>query len=255
MFLTLPSYLGESYHSRSQKARVITEAWGAENFFCPNCPSDSLAPTPKGYQAIDYICPRCQLPFQLKSKEAPIGEKVLDGAFAAMMRAIMEDRTPNLFLLHYDRFLWDVRNVILIPHFAFSPSAIDKRKPLEPTARRAGWIGCFINLRNIPREARIPLVKESLITPQKEVRRRFKRLKTLKSVTATERGWTLDVLRVVQSLGKPEFTNQDVYQFASELGDLHPENRHVRDKIRQQLQFLRDRKFLSQVSRGHWALR
>ena len=252
MILSLPSHLAEGYKSLAQKARVVTEAWGAENFFCPNCPSESLHPTPRGFKAIDYLCPRCRLPFQLKSKDGPIGDKVLDGAFTAMMRAIMEDRTPNLLLLQYDRPLWKVRSVILIPHFAFSPSSIQKRNPLSSTARRAGWIGCFIVLSNIPNEARISLVTDTGVAPREEVRRKFGRLKTLKDLSAIERGWTLDVLRIVQSLGKQEFTNEEVYQFVPELQKLHPENRHVRDKIRQQLQFLRDRGFLTQIVRGSW---
>lgn len=147
-----------------------------------------------------------------------------------------------------------VRNVTLIPHFAFSPSSIQKRNPLSSTARRAGWIGCFIVLSNIPKEARISLVTDAAVAPREEVRRKFGRLKPLKNLSAIERGWTLDVLRIVQSLGKREFTNQDVYQLAPELEKLHPDNRHIRDKIRQQLQFLRDRGFLAQVSRGHWAV-
>lgn len=69
-----------------------------------------------------------------------------------------------------------------------------------------------------------------------------------------ERGWTLDVLRILRSLGKMEFTNGDVYEFAPQLERLHPNNRHVRDKIRQQLQVLRDRGFLVQIERGVWAL-
>jgi type II restriction enzyme len=64
----------------------------------------------------------------------------------------------------------------------------------------------------------------------------------------------LDVLRMAQSIGKREFTNSDIYQFAPELGRIHPENRHIRDKIRQQLQFLRDRGLLKQVERGIGAL-
>ena len=254
MILSLQGCLADGYKSLSQKARVVTETWGAENFFCPNCPSTSLSQTPKGFKAIDYVCPDCQQPFQLKSKDSPIGHKVLDGAYGAMMQAITEDRTPNFFLLQYDRSLWSVRNVILIPHFAFSPSSIEKRNPLSPSARRAGWVGCFIVLGNIPKEARIPLVSERSILPQEEVRSRFDRLKPLKNLSPRERGWTLDVLRVVQSLGKREFANQDVYDFAAELATLHPDNRHVRDKIRQQLQFLRDRGFVTQISRGHWAV-
>jgi hypothetical protein len=36
----------------------------------------------------------------------------------------------------------------------------------------------------------------------------------------------------------PEFTNENVYAFARELEKLHPDNRHIRDKIRQRLQVL-----------------
>jgi type II restriction enzyme len=74
------------------------------------------------------------------------------------------------------------------------------------------------------------------------VRERFKRVKPLKEISVMERGWTLDVLNGVRSLGKKEFTNTDAYTLAGQLEQLHPDNRHVRDKIRQQLQVLRDAK-------------
>ena len=53
---------------------------------------------------------------------------------------------------------------------------------------------------------------------------------------------------------KAKFTNEDVYAFTRELGKLHPGNRHVRDKIRQQLQVLCDAGFLIHVSRNEWKL-
>ena len=40
-----------------------------------------------------------------------------------------------------------------------------------------------------------------------------------------------------------------------ELARMHPENRHVRDKIRQQLQVLRDKGFLEFVGRGEYGVR
>jgi type II restriction enzyme len=83
---------------------------------------------------------------------------------------------------------------------------------------------------------------------------RFKPVKPLSEIKAKERGWTLDVLNIVRRLGKPEFTNEEVYAFARELEKLHPDNRHVRDKIRQQLQVLRDAGFLVQPERGIWRL-
>jgi hypothetical protein len=45
------------------------------------------------------------------------------------------------------------------------------------------------------------------------------------------------------------------YAFKRELEQLRPDNRHIRDKIRQQLQVLRDRGFLIQAGRGVWQLK
>jgi type II restriction enzyme len=62
------------------------------------------------------------------------------------------------------------------------------------------------------------------------------------------------VLQVVQSLGKMEFTLADVYAHAGSLAKLHPHNRHVRDKIRQQLQVLRDLGLLAFLYPGSYRL-
>ena len=197
----------------------------------------------------------------------------MDGAFEARMRAIRSDRVPNFFFLNYDGLNWRVRDLLLVPHFAFPPSAINKRKPLSYTARRAGWVGCNIDLNRIPPDARIAAVKNGEVVPEDEVRKKFKRVKPLKDISIAERGWTLDVLNLVRriSLTRPAghplpsdgrgaggegatFTNGDIYAHARELEKLHPDNRHVRDKIRQQLQVLRDAKLLIHVSTGVWRL-
>jgi hypothetical protein len=144
-------------------------------------------------------------------------------------------------------------------------------------------VGCNFDLHRIPIEARIVVVRRiassrrrsgvapdsdlrnekdgdrrdacpTLIVPPSEVRERFKHVKPLKELSVKERGWTLDVLNGVRSLGKREFTDTDAYTLASQLEQLHPDNRHVRDKIRQQLQVLRDAKLLLHVSSGLWRL-
>jgi hypothetical protein len=51
-----------------------------------------------------------------------------------------------------------------------------------------------------------------------------------------------------------EFTNEDIYAHARELEQLHLDNRHVKDKIRQQLQVLRDAGLLIHVGPGVWKL-
>jgi type II restriction enzyme len=94
----------------------------------------------------------------------------------------------------------------------------------------------------------------TIIVPPEEVRARFERVKLLKDISVTQRGWTLDVLNAVRRLGKTEFTTADAYAFTRELEQLHPDNRHVRDKIRQQLQVLRDAGLLLHLGRGEWRL-
>ncbi|MGW1425299.1 hypothetical protein ACWAT4_34805 [Bradyrhizobium manausense] len=63
------------------------------------------------------------------------------------------------------------------------------------------------------------------------------------------------MLKCVESLGKREFTLEEAYAFDRHLGDLYPGNQNVRPKIRQQLQYLRDRGFIEFVSRGSYRLK
>jgi type II restriction enzyme len=252
--LELPIENLDCYKSASQRARVGTESWGASNFFCPVCDSPRLDVTPHGTATLDYSCPKCDSPFQLKSQSRPFGARIVDAAYSQMKNAILTDHTPNLYILHYDVTAWAVRTVILIPHFAFALSAIECRPPLGPTARRAGWVGCNILLNKIPQDARIPIVAEGAARAAAEVRRAYRRLRPLEKLKVEKRGWSLDVLNVVRSLNKPEFSLSDLYARADELAKLHPDNRHVRDKIRQQLQVLRDLGLLEFLGGGSYRL-
>jgi len=252
--LHLPTAGLDRYRSASQRARVGTESWGAENFFCPACESPRLRRAPQGTAAIDYFCPSCDSPFQLKSQSKPFGSKIVDAAYSQMKRAIIEDRTPNLFVLHYDLDAWAVRTVLLVPHFAFVLSAIERRRPLAPTARRAGWVGCNILLDKIPLYARISVVSEGAPHTPREVRSAYDRLRPLEKLQVEKRGWTLDVLQVVQSFSKKDFTLAEVYAHTDALARLHPRNAHVRDKVRQQLQVLRDLGLVEFLGGGRYRL-
>ena len=254
MQLQMRAKLAQGYNSKAQQARVVTENWAGNEMFCANCNSSSLSGTPANNRAIDFVCPQCSAPFQLKAKNGIIGRTVHDGAYSAMLQAVREDRTPNLLLMRYALPNWNVVDLILIPYFAFPESAIIKRKPLAPTARRAGWIGCNIDLSRIAPEARIPIVATGTPLVPEKVRASYARLKPLREIKAAKRGWTLDVLNIVRSLGKAEFTNDEVYVHDRELERLHPDNRNVRPKIRQQLQVLRDAGLLMHVESGRWRI-
>jgi type II restriction enzyme len=252
--LSLPTGHFVNYKSPSQRARLATETWGLDNLYCPNCTENRLDCTPPNTPTVDYVCLECKSAFQLKSQGSPLSFRIVDAAYSSMRDAIKSNRTPNLFVMHYDKKEWLVSNVILIPNFAFSMSAIEKRKALSPEARRAGWVGCNILLGRIPADAKIPIVTEGRAISSSEVRKQYARLRPLEALTSENRGWTLDVLNVVRGLGMSAFALSDVYALESSLARLHPHNRHVRDKIRQQLQVLRDLGLLEFVGRGHYRL-
>jgi len=245
----------ERYKSKSQRARVSTEPWVEENLFCPSCPSPKLSATSTGTEAIDFVCPRCDETFQLKSQSHKLGRRIVDAAYDSMMRAIHRDATPNLLAMHYDADAWRVANLLLIPRFAFTSAAIEKRPPLSLHARRAGWVGCNIVLDAIPSDARIHVVREGSAASPSQVRRQYASLAPLAKLAVNKRGWTLDVLRAIESLHKSEFSLPEAYSTESHLAKLHPANRHIQPKIRQQLQVLRDLGFLKFLGGGRYRLR
>lgn len=246
--------LAERYTSKSQIARVVTEEWARHNLYCVACPSDEIHAAPPNTRAIDFRCPECGQFYQLKSRQTWSEDRVIDAAYDAMVAAIREDETPNLVVMQYTP-RWRVQNVLLVPHFFFTESMIEKRKPLGPQARRAGWVGCNILLREVPAEGKLRLVADEQVSPKAVIRASFLRLSPLAQLDVERRGWSLDVLRVVQRLGQAEFSLSDVYQFERDLGELHPDNHNVRPKIRQQLQVLRDLGLIEFRGGGQYAMR
>ena len=252
MILNLPIEEAKGYKSASQKARVVTEAWVLGNMYCPACASNRLTDTANNTEAVDFVCRRCDSGFQLKAKTGTIGRKVVDAGYDAMMRAIGKNRLPHFLFLGYNRNHYTVNDLVLIPDFCLGPSAIEARKPLSAMARRAGWVGCNIVLDCVPPEGRIPVISSGSIVSKETVRKKFREVKPLENLSVKMRGWTLDVLTALRTLEKREFALKEVYAFEKELSEKHPDNNYVRDKIRQQLQVLRDLGYLQFVRRGYY---
>lgn len=243
------------YTSKAQIARVMTEAWVAREIACPGCSHGALMPAPNNTPVIDFVCRECDREYQLKSSSTPIGRRLPDAAYEPFRTRVLAGRAPHLLVLHYVRALGsppNVEDVLLIPKEALSPSCIEPRPPLGPTARWAGWIGCNVRLDRVPDDARIWLVKAGVAADQALIETRFARMQAFGQLDAGSRGWTLDVLRAVRALGRVEFSPMDVYSFEDEMAELHPNNRYVRAKMRQQLQVLRDLGFLEFVGGGRY---
>jgi len=110
-------------------------------------------------------------------------------------------------------------------------------------------------LDRVPSDAQVYMIQDGDVASAAGVREKYKRLRPLEKLKVDKRGWTLDVLTFVRSLDKQEFHLADMYAFERPLLELHPKNFHIRDKIRQQLQVLRDLGLLEFTGGGSYRLR
>jgi type II restriction enzyme len=253
LLLTLDTSIAANYNSKSQIARRVTEKWGEDNLYCPACDSNRLTQSPNNTPAIDFVCPQCQQSFQLKSRATWSERKVADADYRKMMDAVLSDATPNLLIMQYSA-TWHVKRLLLVPAFFFAASAVEKRAPLGPNTKRAGWVGCNILLSSIAPEGKLHLVKDGLVSDASQIRQQYQALRPLSQFDVTKRGWTLDVLNVVSQFRGRPFELSEVYAYEAHFSALHPDNHRVRDKIRQQLQVLRDLNLLQFLGQGRYLL-
>lgn len=254
MKLLLKAYKAVGYKSQSQKIRVITELWVEEEIFCPSCGRD-VERHINNRPVADFFCKECCSDYELKSKKDGFGKKIVDGAFDTMIERVNSNNSPNLFLLNYDSKKFEVSNFFVVPRYYFVPTLIEQRKPLSPTAKRAGWVGCNILLAGIPQTGKIYFVKNGVVEPKDKILSEWaKTTFLLKEETISNKGWLLDIMKCIEETGKKQFALDDIYAFEGELRKKYPDNRHIKDKIRQQLQMLRDKGYLKFLGRGRYGV-
>ena len=242
-----------TYKSSSQIARVVTESWLAENMYCPVCGANLLHQYTPNKPVADFFCKLCLSDFELKSYKSDrmeLKKKIPDGAYNSMIERITSLHNPHLFVMTYANM--KVNNLILIPNFFFVPEVIEQRPPLKDTARRAGWIGCNIEIGNIPNVGKIVLVRGGEERSKSEVVEEYQDLLSLRTSSIKKRGWLFDIIQCIERIKVKDFSLEDIYAFSDELKKKHPENNFVKDKIRQQLQVLRDKGFIEFMSRGKY---
>ena len=250
MNLNFNQSLAKKYKSEPQKIRVLSEDWVANQSYCPNCNAEPLAAFKNGKPVADFYCANCDEQYELKSKKAKLSNIINDGAYATMIERINSKDNPSFFFLTYSQE-YKVNNFLIIPKQFFQPDMIIKRKPLSVTAQRAGWVGCNIDLRKVPESGKVFLVKDQQLIPRDNVTEQFQKTLFLRTKSIASRGWTLDVWQCIDRL-EDSFSLNQVYAFADLLKLKYPENNHIKDKIRQQLQILRDRGIIEFIQRGHY---
>lgn len=253
MNLSFNTNIITQYKSKSQQIRVLTEDWVSRNLFCPICGSPILNNYKANKPVADFFCDKCKSDFELKSKESKkgeLGKRIVDGAYETMIHRITSLQNPNFFFLTYNNNI--VNNFILIPNHFFIPDIIEKRNPLSDHAKRAGWVGCNINIENIPESGKIFIIKDNQEIEKDKVISDYKRTKSLKTNNLENRGWIIDVLNCIDKIKTDDFNLKQMYAFEACLKVKHPDNNFVKDKIRQQLQYLRDRGFIEFKTRGKY---
>jgi type II restriction enzyme len=93
---------------------------------------------------------------------------------------------------------------------------------------------------------------DGVIHSKADVRRLFKNSEQLGALKPENRGWTTLALNAVRKIGKREIRLDEVYAFEGEMHAAYSQNSHVRDKIQQQMQVLRDLGYLEFVGRGEY---
>ena len=250
MNLQFNTSLAEGYKSASQIARVLTEDWLAHNMYCPICGELTIRRAEPNAPVKDFVCNNCKSQYELKSKKNDsdrFQSTVADGVYGTMIDRITSLDNPSFFFMHYNRY--EVNNLIIVPKCFFTPDIIEKRNALSNNARRAGWEGCNILMQRIPATAKIPIILNGATMPVADVISKYKRVYSLQTKSMESRGWLVDTLHLVERL-EETFTLKQMYDFCDELKIKHPNNNHIKDKIRQQLQYLRDKGFVEFKGNG-----
>ena len=241
--------LAKGYSSNSQIARVLTESWVKENSYCPCCGEKPITEFENNRPVADFHCAKCTEEFELKSKSGKLSNTITDGAYETMIKRITSETNPNFFFLTYSKEL-KVDNFLIIPKQFFTPEIIIKRKPLSDTAKRAGWIGCNIDISKVSELGKIYLIEKSKIINPEIVQTTFNKTTFLRTKSLDSKGWILDILSCIEKIPNKDFTLKDIYTFESELKIKYPNNNFIKDKIRQQLQYLRDKGIIEFNGRG-----
>ena len=253
MNLNFDTNIAKNYHSNTQKIRVMSEDWVVKNIYCVKC-GNKLRHFENNKPVADVYCEKCKEEFELKSNKNRIGKKIVDGAYSTMIERVNNGSVPNFFYLTYSSNDYSVRDFMVIPRHFFTKEIIIKRSPLSPSARRAGWIGCNIDISAIPQSGRLFLVRNGQEEDKSNVIENFNKMLFLRNSKGELKGWQLDILKCIEVLGKKEFSLNDIYSFEDFLRNRYPHNFNIQAKIRQQLQILRDNYYLSFVGRGKYKL-
>lgn len=252
MNLIFNQSLSIAYTNNSQKIRAMSEPWTSDNIFCPNCGS-KLSELENNKKASDFLCKNCLENYEQKASKHKFKNKVISSEYYSLINRLQAIDKPHFFFLHYIEGIFSVNDFFVVPKYFFVSEIIEKRKPLSISARRAGWTGSNILFSKIPNSGKIYYIEDWKQISKDKILEKWQKTAFLKKIKKDSfKWWILDIMNCIESLEKNEFTLNEIYTFEKDLKILHPENKNIRPKIRQQLQFLRDKNYLDFLEKGKY---
>lgn len=255
MSLAFEASRGDPYKGRTQKIKNLSEHWVSTQAYCANCGKAGITQYRNNQPVADLFCEACSEDYELKSQARKHGTTVPGGAYSSMVERLQSNNPPNFLFLHYDAVALSVVNLMLVPKYFLIPAYIEKRKPLSPLAQRAGWVGCKILISEIPLAGRILVIKDRAWQPKEQVLAQWRSTLFLRDQrNADAKGWLLNVMKCIEQIRKPVFSIDEIYRCEGQLRAAYPSNQHIREKIRQKLQILRDKGYLEFLGGGNYRL-
>lgn len=175
------------YKAKPQIIRILSEDWVLTNSYCPRCGCYPLKEFNNNRPVADFYCKNCSEEYELKSKLEKLANTIIDGAYFKMIERINSKNNPNFFFLTYSKN-WSVNDFFIIPKQFFTQEIVIKRSPLSPTARRAGWVGCNIDIAKVPESGKVYLVKNSIIIDREIVKQSFNKTLFLREKSIEAKG-------------------------------------------------------------------
>jgi type II restriction enzyme len=137
------------YSSKSQLARINTEAWASKHLKC-QCGGD-LHQEENNKKVVDFTCIECGRQFQLKAQNKKFGTVLTGAEYYTFIEYLKNHTMPDFICMHYEMLndVLTVKDLFIIPGEKITADVVIKRKPLSETAKRAGWTGYNLDLKKL----------------------------------------------------------------------------------------------------------
>ena len=129
------SQLANGYKSKSQIARVLTEAWTEQHMYCPVCGWPAICKFPNNRAVADFYCPSCNNQFEQKSKNGAFGDRISDGAYHTFIQRISGNDNPNFLVMNYSLENMRWKNCTLSPNFSLCRKSLSKESRYQKTLK------------------------------------------------------------------------------------------------------------------------